>query len=79
MILEGFKPYHPDAAELYRSRRWWLGMAMGDMFDKACDRYPGKVAVVGGGVRYTFAALQQHVDTRSSGLRNNPSKKEKVQ
>ncbi len=68
MGLEGFQPYHPDAAALYRSRRWWLGMTMGDMFDKACDLYPGKVAVVGSGVRYTFAELRQVVDTLAFNL-----------
>jgi 2,3-dihydroxybenzoate-AMP ligase/mycobactin salicyl-AMP ligase len=68
MILEGLRPYHPDAAALYRNRRWWLGMAMGDMLDKACDLYPDKLAVVGGGVRYTFAELRKLVDTLAFNL-----------
>lgn len=68
MSLEGFKPYHSDAAAIYRSRRWWLGITMGDMFDKACDLYPGKTAVVGDGARYTFAELRQIVDTLAFNL-----------
>ncbi len=68
MSLEGFKPYPSDAAALYRSRRWWLGMTIGDMFDKSCDLYPGKTAVVGDGARYTFAELRKAVDTLAFNL-----------
>lgn len=68
MGLDGFRPYDQEAAALYRSRRWWLGLTMGDMFDKACDLYPGKVAVVGCGKRYTYAELRQLVDTLAFNL-----------
>ena len=45
--LSGFRPYDPSAAALYAERRWWLGMTVGDMFDKSADLYPRKEALVG--------------------------------
>lgn len=68
MSLESFTPYDPEAAALYRSHRWWLGLTMGEMFDKACDLYPGKTAVVGGNTRYTYAEMRQLVDTLAFNL-----------
>ncbi len=62
MVFEGFTPYEPEAAELYNKRRWWLGMTLGDMFDKACDLYPSKEALVGEGKRYTYTELRSLVD-----------------
>jgi 2,3-dihydroxybenzoate-AMP ligase/mycobactin salicyl-AMP ligase len=62
MVFEGFTPYEPEAAELYNKRRWWLGMTLGDMFDKACDLYPSKEALVGEGKRYTYTELRTEVN-----------------
>lgn len=62
MVFEGFTPYEPEAVELYNRRRWWLGMTLGDMFDKACDLYPSKEALVGEGKRYTYTELRREVD-----------------
>lgn len=63
MNLEGFIPYDSAAADLYEKKRWWLGMTLGDMFDKASDLYPQKDALVGSGVRYTYTQLRRRVDT----------------
>jgi len=68
MDFEGFTPYDPKAAELYNRRRWWLGMTLGDMFDKASDLYPEKEALVGSGRRYTYAAFRTLVDNMAYGL-----------
>jgi 2,3-dihydroxybenzoate-AMP ligase/mycobactin salicyl-AMP ligase len=62
MVFDGFTPYDPKAAELYEKRRWWLGMTLGDMFDKASDLYPEREALVGSGKRYTWAELRSLVD-----------------
>jgi len=62
MQLEGFVPYDGEAAELYAKRRWWLGLTLGDMFDKASDLYPSKEALVGAGKRYTYGQLRLLVD-----------------
>ncbi|MGD9124334.1 MAG: AMP-binding protein [Desulfarculaceae bacterium] len=63
MPMEGFQPYEMKAAELYSQKRWWLGLTMGDVFDKTCDLYPDKEGLVAGEQRYTFARLRQQVDT----------------
>jgi 2,3-dihydroxybenzoate-AMP ligase/mycobactin salicyl-AMP ligase len=63
MNLEGFIPYDSAAAGRYQKKRWWLGMPLGDMFDKASDLYPQKDALVGSGARYTYAQLRRRVDT----------------
>jgi non-ribosomal peptide synthetase component E (peptide arylation enzyme) len=63
MVFEGFTPYEPEAVKLYNQRRWWLGMTIGDMFDKTSDLYPAKEALVGEGQRYSYAELRTLVDT----------------
>jgi non-ribosomal peptide synthetase component E (peptide arylation enzyme) len=63
MVFEGFTPYDPKSAAHYERRRWWLGITLGDMFDKACDLYPSKEALVGSGRRYTYSHLRRLVDT----------------
>ncbi len=68
MVFDGFTPYDPKAAELYESKRWWLGITLGDMFDKASDLYPQREALVGSGKRYTWAQLRRLVDTMAYNL-----------
>jgi len=68
MAFDGFIPYDPSAAALYEKRRWWLGMTLGDMFDKASDLYPSREALVGEGQRYTYAELRVLVDTMAYRL-----------
>jgi 2,3-dihydroxybenzoate-AMP ligase/mycobactin salicyl-AMP ligase len=68
MVFEGFTPYDPKAAARYERRRWWLGITLGDMFDKACGLYPSKEALVGSGRRYTYSRLRHLVDTMAYRL-----------
>jgi non-ribosomal peptide synthetase component E (peptide arylation enzyme) len=51
MPLDGFIPYDSKAAERYEKKRWWLGITLGDMLDKAADLYPRKVALIGSELR----------------------------
>jgi len=62
MGFEGFVPYRPQEAALYQERRWWLGLTLGDMFDKTCDLYPTREALVGADRRYTWRELRRRVD-----------------
>jgi non-ribosomal peptide synthetase component E (peptide arylation enzyme) len=68
MAFEGFTPYDERAAALYSKRRWWLGLTLGDMFDKACDLYPEREALVGSGKRYTWSQLRKQVDRMAYNL-----------
>ncbi|MGD9031317.1 MAG: AMP-binding protein [Desulfobacteraceae bacterium] len=68
MVFEGFTPYDPEAAELYKKKRWWLGITLGDMFDRASDLYPEREALVGSGKRFTWAQLRTLVDKMAYNL-----------
>jgi non-ribosomal peptide synthetase component E (peptide arylation enzyme) len=68
MQFEGFTPYDPEAAQLYEKRRWWLGITLGDMFDRASDLYPEREALVGAGRRYTWVELRTLVDKMAYNL-----------
>ncbi|MBW1999515.1 MAG: AMP-binding protein, partial [Deltaproteobacteria bacterium] len=68
MAFEGFTPYDPKAAERYDRKRWWLGITLGDMLDKASDLYPSKEALVGEGRRYTYGELRDIVDNLAFNL-----------
>jgi 2,3-dihydroxybenzoate-AMP ligase len=68
MAYEGFTPYDRRAAERYEKRRWWLGMTLGDVFDKSCDLYPTKDALVSEGERYTYQELRDLVNQTAYNL-----------
>jgi non-ribosomal peptide synthetase component E (peptide arylation enzyme) len=68
MAFEGFTPYDERVAALYSKRRWWLGLTLGDMFNKACDLYPQREALVGPGKRYTWFQLRKQVDRMAYNL-----------
>jgi len=68
MPLEGFIPYDSKAAERYEKKRWWLGITLGDMLDKAADLYPRKEALIGSGKRYTYSELRRQADTMACRL-----------
>ena len=68
MAFSGFTPYDPEAGARYEKRRWWLGMTLGDMFDRACDLYPEKEALVGEDRRYSWRQLRTLVDNLAYNL-----------
>jgi len=68
MAIEGFTEYAKEDREKYNSRRWWLGMTWGDLFDKATDIYPDKVGLVDGVGRWTYGELRQKVDRLAISL-----------
>jgi 2,3-dihydroxybenzoate-AMP ligase/mycobactin salicyl-AMP ligase len=68
LTLEGFIPYDPEAAARYEKKRWWLGITLGDMLDKASDLYPRKEALIGSGRRYTYSELRRQADTMAYRL-----------
>lgn len=69
-VLEGFTPYDPTAAARYEERRWWLGLTMGALLDRAADVYPRREALVDfeTGRRYTYAELRRETDLLAGGL-----------
>ena len=58
-MLDGFTPYQKEDADKYNKFRWWPGITMGDLLDKAADLYPNKEALVDNTSRYTYVALRE--------------------
>ncbi len=68
MPIEGFEPYRPEDIEGYNTRRHWLGLTWGDMFDKATDLYPDKECLADDSSRFTYGVLREKVDRLAIGF-----------
>jgi 2,3-dihydroxybenzoate-AMP ligase/mycobactin salicyl-AMP ligase len=58
---------HEDAQE-YSTKRWWLGITLGDMLDKTADLYPKKEALVDNRVRLSYLEFRERVDKLAVGF-----------
>ncbi len=63
-----FPKHEEEDKERYSHFRWWLGITLGDMVDKAADLYPRKEALMDDRVRLTYAELREKVDKLAIGL-----------
>jgi non-ribosomal peptide synthetase component E (peptide arylation enzyme) len=68
MSTEGFPAYKKEQAQLYNKYRWWLGLAWGDVLDKASDLYPRKVGLVDNSGSLTYGELREKVDKLAMSL-----------
>ncbi|MEE9202763.1 MAG: AMP-binding protein, partial [Dehalococcoidia bacterium] len=57
--MDGVPPYPPALFREYQKKGWWLGVTIAEAFDRTCDIYPEKVAVVEGQQRLTFSELRE--------------------
>jgi len=57
-----------EDAKKYTKFRWWLGITLGDMLDKASDLYPNKEALVDDRSRLTCSQLREKVNRLAIGL-----------
>ena len=57
-LLKGFTPYKKEDVEKYNRLRWWAGLTLGDMLDKAADIYPSKEALVDDKSRLTYSQVR---------------------
>jgi 2,3-dihydroxybenzoate-AMP ligase len=69
-LLDGFTPYRTEDAERYKRLRWWGDQTLGDLLDRAADRYSDKEAFVDGASRLTFAQARDKVNRLAIGLMN---------
>src|SRR5680860_1440251 len=72
-MSDGVASYEPEVAEYYEERRWWLGLTMGDLLDRAADTYAEREALVGespvtGAARLTWKELRGRSDTMAFRL-----------
>jgi non-ribosomal peptide synthetase component E (peptide arylation enzyme) len=66
--LDGYTPYKKEDAEKYEKLRWWSGLTLGGLLDKAADIYPHKEAFVDGRTRLTFSQAREKADRLAIGL-----------
>src|SRR4030067_2882473 len=66
--LKGFTPYKKEDAELYTMRRWWSGLTLGDILDRAADIHPQKEAFVDQETRLTYGEARDKTNKLAMGL-----------
>ncbi len=66
--LEGFTPRRKKDADQYIRRRWWAGLTLGDILDKAADIYPEHEALVDGLERLSYAQVRDKADRLAVGM-----------
>ncbi|WP_300457592.1 AMP-binding protein [Desulfobacula sp.] len=67
-FLEGFVPYKKEDVEIYNKFRWWAGLTLGDILDRAADIHPQKEAFVDKNTRITYAAARDKANRLAIGL-----------
>lgn len=67
-LVEGFVPPKKEDAERYLRNGWWRGITLGDVLDRAAERYPDKEALIEAETRLTYAQLKDRVDALAIGL-----------
>ncbi|MEW6668501.1 MAG: AMP-binding protein [Thermodesulfobacteriota bacterium] len=69
-LLEGVTPYRPEDAAVYEKLRWWPGLTLGDLLDRAADIYPEKEGFVDGRSRLSFGEARDKTNRLAIGLMN---------
>jgi non-ribosomal peptide synthetase component E (peptide arylation enzyme) len=67
-ILEGATPYGEEDAQEYIERRWWSGLTLGDLLDRAAYQHPHKEAFVDRENRLTYSQAKERADRLAIGL-----------
>ena len=69
-FLEGFIPFKKNDAEIYNKFRWWSGLTLGDILDRAADIHPKKEAFVDKNTRITYEDARNKTNRLAIGLLN---------
>jgi len=67
-LIEGFTPYDEKDTEKYNRLRWWSGLTLGDILDRAADIFPDKVAFIGPESRLTYAQARDKANRLAISL-----------
>ena len=68
-MLPGCVPWPEEFARRYRERGYWRGISLFEMLRQSAARSPGKVALIDGERRMTYAALVSEAEDLAAGLR----------
>ncbi|MBN1626327.1 MAG: AMP-binding protein [Deltaproteobacteria bacterium] len=66
--LDGFTPYKEEDAEKYNRYRWWSGLTLGDILDRAADIHTDKVAFEDRETRLTYGEAREKTNKLAIGL-----------
>ena len=66
--LKGFVLYNKEDADKYNKLRWWAGLTLGDVFDRAADVNPEKEAFVDGNTRLSYGDAREKANKLAIGL-----------
>jgi len=69
-FLKGFIPYEEKDAKIYNKFRWWSGLTLGDILDRAADIHPKKEAFVDKNTRVTYKDARNKANSLAIGLMN---------
>jgi non-ribosomal peptide synthetase component E (peptide arylation enzyme) len=67
-LLAGTPSYREGDAEEYMRKRWWSGLAFGDLLDRAADIHPHREAFVDRWNRLTYSQARDQADRLAIGL-----------
>lgn len=67
-VVEGFIPHRKEDAEKYTKLRWWAGLTLGDILDKAADVYPDHEALVDTSSRLTYSQFRKTANRLAIGM-----------
>ena len=67
-LLEGVTPYREEDVEKYLRLRWWAGLTLGELLDRAADIHPDKEAFVDRNSRFTYSEVREKADRLAAGL-----------
>jgi 2,3-dihydroxybenzoate-AMP ligase len=67
-MLDGFTPWSADRAERYRKLGHWRGHPLGSLLRDRAAATPGKLALVAGETRLSYAELDTAADRLAAGL-----------
>ena len=66
--LQGVTPYREEDVARYLNNKWWRGLTLGDLLDRAADMHPDQEAFVDRTSRLTFGLARKKVDQLALGL-----------
>ncbi|WP_437693472.1 (2,3-dihydroxybenzoyl)adenylate synthase [Sorangium sp. So ce176] len=66
--LDGFTPWPPEMASLYRRAGYWRGETLGELLRERAARHPDRIALVGDGRRLSYGELDRRADRLAAGL-----------
>jgi len=67
-MMEGFVPWPEEFVKEYTEKGYWLGLTVGQTFDKIAAQYPDREILVSEGARFTYSELDLKVKRLALGL-----------